>query len=75
MTTAEEKPYDGRLKRRRLKVGDPDFVPPDGGWGWLIIFACGFSNVIINLKILMQKRKLIYYFSSLVIFQCFNNLV
>lgn len=32
-------------KRRRLRVGDPDFMPPDGGWGWLIVFACGFSNV------------------------------
>lgn len=33
------------VKRRRLKVGDPDFEAPDGGWGWLIVFACGFSNV------------------------------
>ncbi|XP_048517261.1 uncharacterized protein LOC109533592 isoform X2 [Dendroctonus ponderosae] len=32
-------------KRRRLRVGDPDFAPPDGGWGWLIVFACGFSNL------------------------------
>lgn len=40
--TVNEKP-----KFRRLKVGDPDFVPPDGGWGWLVVFACGFSNVSI----------------------------
>ncbi|XP_066147298.1 monocarboxylate transporter 9 isoform X3 [Euwallacea fornicatus] len=32
-------------KRRRMRVGDPDFTPPDGGWGWLIVFACGFSNL------------------------------
>jgi hypothetical protein len=32
-------------KRRRLRVGDPDFMPPDGGWGWLVVFACGLSNV------------------------------
>lgn len=32
-------------KRRRVRVGDPDFVPPDGGWGWMIVVACGFSNV------------------------------
>lgn len=32
-------------KKRRLRVSDPDFTPPDGGWGWLIVFACGFSNV------------------------------
>lgn len=34
-------------KRRRLRVGDPDFVPPDGGWGWFVVFGCGFSNVSI----------------------------
>lgn len=34
-----------KRKRRRLRVGDPDFVPPDGGWGWMIVVACGFSNV------------------------------
>ena len=22
-----------------------DFVPPDGGWGWMIVVAAGFSNV------------------------------
>ncbi|XP_050306994.1 uncharacterized protein LOC126743812 isoform X2 [Anthonomus grandis grandis] len=32
-------------RKRRLQVGDPDFAPPDGGWGWLIVFACGFSNL------------------------------
>nr|CAH7753375.1 unnamed protein product [Callosobruchus chinensis] len=32
-------------KRRRLRVDDPDFAPPDGGWGWLVVFACGFSNL------------------------------
>ncbi|CAH0560178.1 unnamed protein product [Brassicogethes aeneus] len=35
------------IKRRRLRVGDPDFEPPDGGWGWFVIFACGFSNCCI----------------------------
>lgn len=39
-TTVEVQP-----KRRRLRIQDPDFVPPDGGWGWLIVVACGFSNV------------------------------
>lgn len=34
-----------KVKRRRYQVGDPDFKPPDGGWGWLIVFACGFSNL------------------------------
>ncbi|KAF2893807.1 hypothetical protein ILUMI_12367 [Ignelater luminosus] len=34
-----------KLKRRRLRVGDSDFRPPDGGWGWLVVLACGFSNL------------------------------
>ncbi|CAH2092175.1 unnamed protein product [Euphydryas editha] len=24
---------------------DSDFIPPDGGWGWMIVFAAGFSNL------------------------------
>lgn len=25
----------------------PDFVAPDGGWGWLIVFGAGLSNVSV----------------------------
>ncbi|KAG5898832.1 hypothetical protein JTB14_018792 [Gonioctena quinquepunctata] len=32
-------------KRRRLRVGDPGFKPPDGGWGWLIVVTCGIGNL------------------------------
>ncbi|CAH2062937.1 unnamed protein product, partial [Iphiclides podalirius] len=24
---------------------DGDFIPPDGGWGWMIVFAAGLSNL------------------------------
>lgn len=36
---------EGKPNRRRYRATDPDFVAPDGGWGWLIVLACGFSNV------------------------------
>ncbi|GJQ75164.1 hypothetical protein Trydic_g9768 [Trypoxylus dichotomus] len=43
---ADTKFYIGaEPRRKRLRVGDPDFAPPDGGWGWLVVFACGFSNL------------------------------
>lgn len=44
-TKTEMRNKEGLPKGKRLRVGDPDFEPPDGGWGWLILFACGFSNV------------------------------
>jgi hypothetical protein len=34
------------LKKSKLKK-DGEFIPPDGGWGWMIIFAAGFSNVSV----------------------------
>lgn len=49
-----------KRKRRRLRVGDPDFVPPDGGWGWLIVFACGFSNVSKRLLNINKKIMRMY---------------
>lgn len=37
-----------KQKRRRYRPEDPDFIPPDGGWGWVVCFACGLSNVSKN---------------------------
>lgn len=36
----------GNSKTVKTKVKrDEDFIPPDGGWGWMIVVAAGFSNV------------------------------
>lgn len=37
-------------KKKRKNHSDlgPDFVAPDGGFGWFICIAAGFSNVILN---------------------------
>lgn len=32
---------------------DGEFIPPDGGWGWMIIFAAGLSNVSSAILILI----------------------
>ncbi|GBP82412.1 hypothetical protein EVAR_99103_1 [Eumeta japonica] len=31
------------IKSKILKDGE--FIPPDGGWGWIIVFAAGISNL------------------------------
>ncbi|KAG5900526.1 hypothetical protein JTB14_022833 [Gonioctena quinquepunctata] len=37
--------YEKHKERQRLRVGDPHFESPDGGWAWLILVACGLSNL------------------------------
>lgn len=32
-------------KIKKIDDGSEAFVPPDGGWGWIIVMAAGFSNV------------------------------
>uniref|UniRef100_A0A1B0B6K0 Major facilitator superfamily (MFS) profile domain-containing protein n=1 Tax=Glossina palpalis gambiensis TaxID=67801 RepID=A0A1B0B6K0_9MUSC len=41
-TTKPKKP-----KRRDKSDLGPDFVAPDGGWGWVVCLAAGFSNFSI----------------------------
>lgn len=35
-----------KKKRDKSDVG-PNFIVPDGGWGWFVVVGAGCSNVII----------------------------
>ncbi|XP_048481125.1 uncharacterized protein LOC125489375 [Plutella xylostella] len=43
----KKKEFQSKLKK------EGEFIPPDGGWGWMIIIAAGFSN-LAALPVLQQ---------------------
>lgn len=43
-----EKSTTKKTKQRRNKSNlGPNFIAPDGGWGWLVAIAAGCSNVML----------------------------
>lgn len=45
-----------------------EFIPPDGGWGWVIVLAAGCSNVCFRFHVVCRSE-LIMHVSSCVPFQ------
>lgn len=39
-----------KIKRENKCDLGPNFVAPDGGWGWLIVIAAGTSNVSFDCR-------------------------
>lgn len=35
-----------KKKSNKCDLG-ADFIPPDGGWGWIVVIAAGCSNVCV----------------------------
>lgn len=48
--STNEKPVQVELRKKSKCDLGPNFVAPDGGWGWLVVFAAGTANVRNSMK-------------------------
>lgn len=46
----KSKDCSSKAPKKRINKADlgPNFVPPDGGWGWFVVIAAGTSNVSVR---------------------------